>query len=233
MMNVCKKCGVELDINMNYCPLCGYKTTATSKDPLPEKIETYDFQELSDVQKRKVFWDLSLIVLLVGIFTSTIIDLIINKEITWSRYTITVGISLVIHISLMVFLHARVISLLISGFITNSVLIVLLDLMNKSIDWAFTFGIPLLLAFYLVLLVVSLIIKKTKQKGVNIIAYILLAIAAAGICTEGIMSLHMHKTLTFHWSLILLVCIVAISAILLFIHFRLKRATDLRKFFNI
>ncbi|HRW95720.1 MAG TPA: hypothetical protein P5167_07730, partial [Bacteroidales bacterium] len=130
-------------------------------------------------------------------------------------------------------LHARVISLLISGFITNSVLIVLLDLMNKSIDWAFSFGIPLLLAFYLVLLIVSLIIKKTKQKGVNIIAYILLAIAAAGIFTEGILSLHMEKTLTFHWSLILLVCIVAISAILLFIHFRLKKATDLSKFFHI
>jgi len=68
---------------------------------------------------------------------------------------------------------------------------------------------------------------------VNLIAYVLLAIAMTGICTEGILSLNMHNALTLHWSLILLVCMVPISAILLFIHFRLKKATDLRKFFNL
>jgi hypothetical protein len=233
MMNVCKKCGVELDVNMNYCPLCGHKTNILGEESGNNKDETYDFQELSNVQKRKVFWDLSLIVLLVGIFTSTIIDLIINKNITWSKYTITVGLSLVIHISLVVFLHTRIVSLLILGFITNSVLIILLDLMNKSIDWAFTIGIPLLLTVYLVTLLLSLIIKKSKQKGVNIIAYILLGLSVAGICTEGILSLHTNNTVALHWSLIMLVCMGAISAILLFIHFRLKKATDLRKFFNI
>ena len=159
--------------------------------------------------------------------------MIINKNITWSKYTITVGLSLVIHISLVVFLHTRIVSLLILGFITNSVLIILLDLMNKSIDWAFTIGIPLLLTVYLVTLLLSLIIKKSKQKGVNIIAYILLGLSVAGICTEGILSLHTNNTVALHWSLIMLVCMGAISAILLFIHFRLKKATDLRKFFHI
>jgi hypothetical protein len=233
MMNVCKKCGVELDVNMNYCPLCGHKTNILSEESGINKDETYDFQELSNVQKRKVFWDLSLIVLLAGILTSTIIDLIINKNITWSKYTITIGLSLVIHISLVVFLHARIISLLLSGYITNSVLIILLDLMNKRLDWAITVGIPLLFTGYLITLLLSLIIKKSKQKGVNIIAYILLGIAAAGICTEGILSLHVNNTITLHWSLIMLVCMAAISAILLFIHFRLKKVTDLRKFFHI
>ncbi|MFA5301881.1 MAG: DUF6320 domain-containing protein [Bacteroidales bacterium] len=233
MMNVCKKCGVELDVNMNYCPLCGHKTNILSEESGSNKDETYDFQELSNVQKRKVFWDLSLIVLLAGMITSTIIDLIINKNITWSKYTITIGLSLVIHISLVVFLHARIISLLISGYITNSVLIILLDLMNKRLDWALTVGIPLLFSAYLITLLLSLIIKKSKQKGVNIIAYILLGIAVAGMCTEGILSLQMNNTITFHWSLIMLVCMTAISAILLFIHFRLKKVTDLRKFFHI
>ena len=232
MMNVCKKCGVELDINMNYCPLCGHKANATSEAPLFPKDETYDFQVLSNVQKRKVFWDLSLIVLVAGILTSTVIDLIINKNITWSKYTITVGLALVIHISLIVFLHARTVPLLLSGFIASSLLILLLDWINKSMDWAVTMGIPLLFCIYLIVLALALIIKKSRQKGVNLIAYVLLAIAMTGICTEGILSLNMHNALTLHWSLILLVCMVAISAILLFIHFRLKKATDLRKFFN-
>ena len=82
-------------------------------------------------------------------------------------------------------------------------------------------------------MVMALIIKKSRQKGVNLIAYVLIAIAITGIATEGILSLYVNNTLTLHWSLILLVCMVAISAILLFIHFRLKKATDLRKFFNL
>ena len=178
----------------------------------------------SDVYKRQ---------LVAGILSSTVIDLIINKNITWSKYTITVGLALVIHISLIVFLHARTVPLLLSGFIASSLLILLLDWINKSMDWAVTMGIPLLFCIYLIVLALALIIKKSRQKGVNLIAYVLLAIAMTGICTEGILSLNMHNALTLHWSLILLVCMVAISAILLFIHFRLKKATDLRKFFNL
>ncbi|MDD2289876.1 MAG: DUF6320 domain-containing protein [Bacteroidales bacterium] len=233
MMNVCKKCGVELDITMNYCPLCGHKTNATSEAPLFPKDETYDFKELSNVQKRKVFWDLSVIVLAAGILTSTVIDLVVNKNITWSKYTITVGLALVIHIALIVFLHARIVPLLLLGFIASSLLILLFDWINKSMNWAVPVGIPLLFCLYLIVMVMALIIKKSRQKGVNLIAYVLIAIAITGIATEGILSLYVNNTLTLHWSLILLVCMVAISAILLFIHFRLKKATDLRKFFNL
>jgi len=195
--------------------------------------QCHDFQDLSNVQKRKVFWDLSLIVLLVGIFTSTVIDLIVNKNITWSKYTIAVGLALVIHISLVVFLHTRIIPLLIFGFTTSSLLIVLLDWINKSMDWSITMGIPLLFCIYLIILIVTLLIKKSRQKGVNLIAYVLLALAVTGICTEGILSFHVNKTLNLHWSLILFASMATVSAILLYIHFRLKKATNLRKFFHL
>lgn len=233
MMNVCKKCGVELDVNMNYCPLCGYKTNISGEESTHNKDELYDFQDLSNVQKRKIFWNLSLIVLLVGIFTSTVIDLVVNKNITWSKYTIAVGLALVIHISLVVFLHTRIIPLLIFGFTTSSLLIVLLDWINKSLDWSITMGVPLLFCIYLIILIVTLLIKKSRQKGVNLIAYVLLAIAVTGICTEGILSFHINKILNLHWSLILFASMAAVSAILLYIHFRLKKVTNLRKFFHL
>jgi hypothetical protein len=94
-------------------------------------------------------------------------------------------------------------------------------------------GIPLLFCIYLIILIVAQLIIKSRQKGINLIAYILLAIAVTGICTEGILSLSMDGKLILHWSLILLVCMAAVSAILLFIHFRLRKATDLRKFFHL
>ena len=66
-MNVCNYCGVELDVEMNYCPLCGHKsnTPATSASDIKEciekesngtKDESYNFDELTQLQKKKIIW---------------------------------------------------------------------------------------------------------------------------------------------------------------------------------
>ena len=116
MMNVCKKCGVELGINMNYCPLRA-QTILLCEEPLSPE-ETYDFQVLP-MSRKEEHWDLSLIVLLAGILTSAVIDLIINKNITWSKYTIAVGLAVAIHLPYCIPAYQDS-SLLIFGFTTSS-----------------------------------------------------------------------------------------------------------------
>ena len=40
-MKTCNYCGVELDVDMNYCPLCGHKSNApviiNEKERIPQK----------------------------------------------------------------------------------------------------------------------------------------------------------------------------------------------------
>jgi uncharacterized membrane protein YvbJ len=99
MMNYCKNCGVELEENMNFCPLCGKSIadeTFQNKEDLhyqktkQEERILSDFKELTQIQRRKLFWELSGIILISGMIVTFIIDLITNKGITWSKYSVSV-----------------------------------------------------------------------------------------------------------------------------------------------
>ena len=241
-MNVCNYCGVELDAEMNYCPLCGHKSNTpvvagrketNYKKPKETKTEAYDFVELTQLQKRKIVWELIDIVLVSGVVVSFIIDLFINKQITWSKYTISTGIVLLINISLIIFMQKRMFLLLSGCFISTSLLLLLIDLFNHNIGWGLMLGIPIIFFIYLVVFFLSVLVRKSRQKGINIIAYSLMAAGILCMCIEGIITLHTYNLLKLQWSIIVLISVIPVSGILLYIHYRLKRVTNLKKFFHI
>ena len=241
-MKYCQHCGVELDENMNFCPLCGelFSDDSQMRDEQrefrrlgrEEKIIS-DYKKLTRIQKRKLFWELSAIILGSGIIVSFIIDLVINQSITWSKYTITVCLVLFVNITFIAFWQKRIILLFAGSFVSTSLLLMLLELYSSKISWSKTIGIPLLCAAYLITFALISIIKISRQRGLNIITYTLVAIGLLTVCIEGIISLYLQSRLSLQWSIIVLACIVPVSAILLFIHYRLKKATDLKKFFHI
>jgi len=241
-MTYCKNCGVELDENMNFCPLCG--------EPLPGEVLVQeehrefrrlkqegkiisDYKKLTQIQKRKLFWELSAIILISGIIVSFIIDLVLNKNITWSKYTITVCLVVFINVTFLAFWQKKIFLLFTGSFISTSIMLMLLELYNRNISWSITLGVPLLFAAYLITFVLIILIKISRQRGLNIITYSLVAMGLLTICIEGIISLNTTNRLALQWSLIVLACIIPVSAILLFIHYRLKKATDLKRFFHI
>lgn len=241
-MNSCNYCGVELDVEMNFCPLCGHKSNIPV---IPDRKETiqkksdetinnpYGFGELNEQQKRKIFWELSTLILSCVVIVSFILDLLINKQITWSKYTITIGLVLLINISLIVFMQKRIFLLLSGCFVSTSLLLIVLDKFNQNLSWGLKIGIPIIFFIYLIAFFLIFAIRKSKQKGINIIAYFLIAIGVLCLCVEGKISLHTLNVLRLQWSVIVMVSVLPVSGILLFIHYRLKRVTDLKKFFHI
>ncbi|MDA3816413.1 MAG: DUF6320 domain-containing protein [Prolixibacteraceae bacterium] len=241
-MNTCKKCGVELDVDMNFCPLCGQKRNITPRtdtkkggaSEIHDSVnETYGFKDLTHTQKRKVVWELVTIILVSGIVVSFIIDLLVNKQITWSKYTITSGLFVFINISLIIFFHRRMELLLSGGFVAGALLMLALDWYNENAGWGLEVGVPIILSFYLAASSMAIVLRKTRQKGLNVIAYFLLIVSLFCIFIEGILSYYQSNTVNLQWSIIILVSVVSVSAILLFIYYRLKRVTDLRRVFHI
>ena len=241
-MNICKNCGVELDVEMNYCPLCGQKSTISE---IPGRIEkhsgkyadpveeSYNFHELTELQRRKVLWELIMIILFTGFVTTVVIDLIVNSQISWSKYTLAIGFFLIINASLIAFMQRRIFLLMIFSFLSTSLLLLLLDWFSEDPYWGMHLGVPLIGCLYVILFSLIKIIQNSKRKGINIIAYSLIAAGIMGLCTEGILSLYLQNKLALQWSLILAVSITAVSTILLFIHFHLQKGTSLKKFFHI
>lgn len=242
-MKTCNYCGVELDVDMNYCPLCGHKcntpVVVNDKERIPRKVQegvagdVYDFDELTKPQKQKLVWEISSIVLLSGMVVTSVIDVLFNGGITWSRYSVAAGLFLFAVVSLLVFASNRPFWMALGFFVSTSLLLLLIDVFNHEFTWGLQLGIPLALFVSMVGYVLIVVIAKSKQKGINIIAYSLVAAGIMCLFIEGVVSWYITHGLVLRWSLIVLICVLPVSGIMAYIHFRLKRVTNLRKFFNI
>lgn len=238
----CPYCGVELEENANFCSLCGEplldKTTEnltfikSRKIHQEEKLLT-DYQKLTGFQKRKIFWKISGLILISGMIITLLIDFIGNQTITWSKYPATVSLVLFINFTLSTFLHKKIILMSGLSFLSASVLLILFDFYAGETGWDIKLGIPMLLAAYIIVFVLIFMLRNSKQKGLNIIAYSLIAVGLLCVCTEGMISLYYRNSINLVWSLIVMVSVVFISMLLLYIHYRLKKVTDMQRFFHV
>ena len=241
-MKTCNYCGVELDNNMNFCPLCGEpvmdkdneKTEyiQVRKRQQEEKLLS-PYQKLTASQKLKIFWQISGIIFISGMLVTLIIDFLANNAITWSKYPIATCVVLFINTTLISFLYKKIAFLIIGSFLSTSGFLLLLDLFDKASGWSVKLGVPMLLAGYIIVILLVRLIKKAEKKSLNVIAYSLISAGLLSICAEGIISLYVKNQLHIEWSIIVVASVVVISTILLYMHHRLKKGIDLKRFFHI
>ncbi|MFO8129533.1 MAG: DUF6320 domain-containing protein [Bacteroidales bacterium] len=241
-MKTCSNCGVDLEGNVNFCPLCGEPHIDESADNIEyiklrkqkqDEKHLTSIQKLSGFQKRKLFWEISGILLLSGIVVTLIIDLLDGNAVGWSKYTMTVCAVLFINTTLFCFCLNKPALLLLGSFASTSVLLILIDLFNGSIGWGIKLGIPILLIAYLIIYGLILMIRKAREKELNLITYSLIASGLLSICVEGMISIYNDNILKLQWSLIVLISVMPVSLILLYIQYRMKKGTDLKRFFHI
>lgn len=238
----CPYCKVELDENANFCSLCGEPLLENNQDNLAfivsrrtereGKLLT-DYQKLTGQQKRRLAWKIVGMVLLSGMLITLLIDMVVNQNITWSKYPATISLVLFINTTLLVFWYKRTVLWLSLSFLSTSALLILLDLYASGSGWGMQLGIPLLMAAYITVFFLFRLIRRTTQKGMNVIAYSLITSGVLSMCIDGIISIYKNDVISFEWSLIVMLSGLVIAGLLLYVHFRLRKATDLRRFFHI
>ncbi|MCF8217643.1 MAG: zinc ribbon domain-containing protein [Bacteroidales bacterium] len=241
-MITCENCGVKLEKHMNYCPLCGHPASTIESDneehfsdnkAKTKKKRLSDYLMLSNLQKRKLLWEISTIILMSALIVTIIIDLLFNSQITWSKYSTTVILVLFANITLIWYKPRNLYVLSGGSLLSTVILLFLLDYYQGSLSWSLNLGIPLLVAVYVLGIALFVIIRKLNDKGLNMIAYILLAAAILSVLTELFISLNRTGEWSLHWSLIVLASVLPASLLLFFIHYRLKKGTELKRFFHI
>jgi len=240
-MNYCNNCGVELDINMNYCPLCGLLVgeKKSAEEALKRERTIFKDKILSEInnltsfQKRKLFWEISGIILFSGIIITLIINFIISKNIVWAKYNLVISLSVFANISFFTIWKNRPLLRVLGSFVSTAVLLLLLDLISHNIGWATKLGIPILVSLYVLLMGILWIIRISNQNGFNILAIIFIAIGIFLMCIEVVVSLYLNIEIRLSWSIIAASSMIPVSALLFFVHYRLKTGVDLRRFFNI
>lgn len=233
---ICKNCGVELEDNMIICPLCGQPV---NEEPLRKETRKVFDQGLTthphtmSHPQRKLTWEVVSLILISGAIATFVVNFIINKRITWSEIPAACCLTIFCYVSLFAFWNQSTLMRMTGGFVLSSLCLVILDALTAGIYWSIRLGIPLLLASNLIIGVLIILIRSSKYKGINLLAYAFLGASILCICIEGIISLFKESLIYFDWSVIVAFCIIPVVLVLLFVHFRLKKGQSLEKTFHV
>lgn len=237
----CKNCGVELDEHMNFCPVCGVPVFDQDRDKrermISEKLAVSnrlktEIDRLDKMQKKKFYWEVISIILVSGVLSAIILNFIIQTTLSWSLYVLAGGLAIFAYVTILSYIRNGWVAMF-SLFAVNALTLLFIDLVDQSIGWSVELGIPLLTAALFILAGVIVAIRHTPEKGFNIIAYIFLASAIASIAVDSLVSLYIENRFDLSWSVIVFASTLPVAVVLLYIYYKLRRGTDLRKFFHI
>lgn len=236
-MRICKVCEVELENDMELCPLCGTPVGSGSRPEL-KPWRAGSNLEITGVLKprektllQRIVWQVTSIVLLSAIISTLIIDLIVHKLVTWSIFPVSISLAIFSYISVFAFWHAKKIYQILAGLFISSALFVVLHLILTPSDWPLRLGLPILGAANFIAIALIASINKTRHRGLNVIAYSCVAIGVLCISIELILSFYTGN-IALRWSIIVSACLLPVTVALLFMHHRIKRNPDLEKLFH-
>lgn len=228
---LCKQCGVELEGDMTICPLCGTSVFG-EKNVAGSKPRAFVMKQEEKHLLQRILWQVTSILLLSGIVATLIIDLTIHYRITWSVYPVTVCTLVFLYASFFALWHKRLIFKILAGWVASSIFLAALNYFMATLDWTTRVALPILIAVNVVSIGATASIIYTKKKGLNILAYLFVAIAILCIGIEGIINYYYLKRLYIQWSIIVAACLLPVTAALFFMYLRTRRNADLQKIFH-
>jgi hypothetical protein len=108
-----------------------------------------------------------------------------------------------------------------------------LGFVSGSPRWALGLAIPIAVLVESLTGALVLAIGKSKRKGLNLIAYVLMAVAVLCIGLELFIDLFARGVVAFDWAPICVIALLPIAGFLLYLHYRVVKATNLRRLFHL
>jgi hypothetical protein len=232
-MTICVNCGVELDDVSDGCPLCGWNP---EKNKATENISLNNPSEIVQIHRkenRKYLWELAGIITFSGIVVCTIVDLILNRKLTWSLYSDVSQLAVWLILTLLMYTYKRP-WIIIPGLIAIVLAaLFLIDLFDPGPKWFFAVALPVTIAAFTAAGILTGLYKFARFQGLNLIASAFIVISGFCILTEMILDRSIDHAVNLRWSLIAAVSMLPFSLIFFFYHYRLKKGNRLDSFFHI
>lgn len=234
-MKYCTNCGVELDREMHYCPLCGKAANQENagENITPADVYPSDILLLNRKESRRNLWELSAIICFSGIAVCAIVDLVMSKSLTWSLFVISSLLASWISFSLILLAFKKYFIIIPGLLITILGMLLAFDLIVKPLTWFFVLGLPLTISVFIFISIVVLFWRVAKFRGFNLLAFAFLILSGFCIVTEVFTDKFIFGIVNIRWSAIVAVSLLPISLILLFVHYRMKKGNRLDSFFHI
>lgn len=243
-MAFCARCGVTFKDSARSCPLCGGSPSAekpASADAgaldfpkeKPFLEEVLDEQDISLQQRRFIYFEIVSIIFGSALFITLVTDILLNRAITWSRYSspaIAWGF-LVFGMPAVLKRHPWILFAVLAP--TLVLLLFLLDVMNGRIGWFLFWGLPLSAWALVCIAGAGGITFAIHKRGLNVIAVCILFCALFCMGLEIVISLNLGIHPLLVWSPIVGLSALPAAGMLFYLHYRIVREASLKKLFRV
>jgi hypothetical protein len=230
---ICKECGVELDDKMEECPLC--RMHVSSRQGADYVIGPADDQQTTKEKRHvlgQVLWQITSVLLISGIASTLIINLSIKGTVSWSVYPMCICLILLSYAALMSLWKTHSVLRILAAWTLSTIFLLILDYFLDS-DWPTALAFPILCALNIGVLVVMILSRSRRKKGLNYLALIFLIIALFCLVIDGIITLYLGGRIYLSWSIIVAACLVPVTGTILYMYFKMKNNVELEKIFHI
>ena len=239
-MVICDRCGVEVDESASQCPLCGGVLDGTAPDEAAEPVNrqilpefAHEIKPLSTKQRARLTWEIATAMLLSAVAVVLFVDFLANRRITWSVYPIIVAGSVWILAGLVSFLYKHPVLIFFGSFLDLLAMELLVDIASQRLPWFLQLGLPITACFYLILGILGVISPRINRRGLNIPAFFLIGLGIFTMGVEATIDWYIWKEVALSWSALAAISVSPVAVILLFVHYRLRKYVDLKRFFHL
>ncbi len=234
-MPYCDQCGVEVDAYVDACPLCAAPITPEGRRTKKKKSRFPDRSAPEEDNGRRgiirfLAWEIVSITLGTALAIVLLTNLIVDWAVTWSWYPMAAIFMAWLLASFPLLLPGR--PLVISALSAGSILLFLafIDFIDDlAVNWFLHIALPISVLVILITTAVILLSVKMKKKGFNIAAFILFGHSYVDV----IFIFHLQQTVRLSWSVFVVIPVLFTGLFCLYVHYRLRRATNLKKWFQL
>ncbi len=232
-MPLCPTCGVELADDASHCPLCGTPLADGLARPHESIFDPDDREKFTDDERRTIAWEVLSVSIGIGMAVVFLVDLFLERRLTWSLYPIAALAFVWLLLTAPLKLRNRpVLAAVLSG-VSALAFLLALNLIQGRLNWAPAVAIPIALDAEISAGAAVFAASRVKRKGVNIIAFGLLAVTLLCIGVEATLGQYLYGRIALHWSAVVATSLVPVAGFLFYLHHRVTKKANLRRLFRL
>ncbi|MBB6479489.1 DUF6320 domain-containing protein [Spirochaeta isovalerica] len=238
-MPYCSRCGVEVDNDVEKCPLCSTPIQVLS----PENLKTGKYPDkpaphpAPPKRNKKEQRRMAAIIITFGLLIPASIaiaaDVVINKHITWGTYTISTLIYIWVIILLPLLYYKTPVLTLMAYYLSTLLFLYSIEVFSGGEYWFRQLALPIITVTALLIALNFYIDNRSAIKGINIFAYAVFSVGLECVGIEMAVSLFLENTVRVWWSIMVLSATIPTGGLLLYLHHKTKKPLKTEKFFHI
>ena len=215
-MPYCVYCGVQLNDHARECPLCHTRVFLPEQKHPPGITQSPKLEkEIVDDDHDRRLW---IKIISITMFTPSVIALLGNwifqQKISWSLFVASSMLFVwVWSVSLFFFKENRFQKWLPIAWISLLGFLFAIEYISKSFGWFFRIALPIVTSLFIIILMISVMIRKKLIRELQIPAFIVLGVGLFWFVINGSISFFNDQTIRLDWSLIVMVTCIAFALI--------------------